>query len=86
MDRATSRTRRLVVALGLNIALAAAQLVGGLVAHSTGLLSDAGHNITDVAGWPCRCWPSGGRRAPAARPTPSATTAGRSWPPWATPR
>ena len=50
MDRATSRTRRLVVVLGLNIALAAGQLVGGLVAHSTGLLSDAGHNVTDVAG------------------------------------
>ena len=50
MDRATRRTRRLVAALGLNIALAAAQLIGGLVAHSTGLLSDAGHNVTDVAG------------------------------------
>jgi cobalt-zinc-cadmium efflux system protein len=50
MDRATSRTRRLAVALGLNIALAGAQLTGGLVAHSMGLLSDAGHNITDVAG------------------------------------
>ena len=50
MDRATSRTRRLVVALGLNVALAAAQLIGGVVAHSIGLLSDAGHNVTDVAG------------------------------------
>ncbi len=50
MDSATSRTRRLVVALGLNVALAGAQLVAGVVAHSTGLLSDAGHNVTDVAG------------------------------------
>jgi len=50
MDRATSRTRRLVVTLGLNVVLAAAQLVGGLMAHSVGLLSDAGHNVTDVAG------------------------------------
>jgi cobalt-zinc-cadmium efflux system protein len=50
MDRATSRTRRLVVALGLNVALAGVQFAGGVVAHSTGLLSDAGHNITDVAG------------------------------------
>jgi cobalt-zinc-cadmium efflux system protein len=50
MDRATSRTRRLIVALGLNLVLAGAQLIGGLVAHSTGLLSDAGHNVTDVAG------------------------------------
>jgi cobalt-zinc-cadmium efflux system protein len=50
MDRATRRTRRLVIALGLNIVLAATQLVAGLAAHSTGLLSDAGHNVTDVAG------------------------------------
>lgn len=50
MDRAAIRTRRLVVAMGLNVALAGAQLVGGLVAHSLGLLSDAGHNVTDVAG------------------------------------
>jgi cobalt-zinc-cadmium efflux system protein len=50
MDRATSRTRRLVIALGLNVVLAATQLIAGLAAHSTGLLSDAGHNVTDVAG------------------------------------
>jgi len=50
MDRSTIRTRRLVVALGLNVALAGVQLSGGLVAHSLGLLSDAGHNVTDVAG------------------------------------
>ena len=50
MDRAARRTRRLVVTLGLNVALAGAQLVAGLVAHSMGLLSDAGHNVTDVAG------------------------------------
>ena len=50
MDRATTRTRRLAVVLGLNVALAVAQVVGGLAAHSLGLLSDAGHNMTDVAG------------------------------------
>ncbi|HXQ44170.1 MAG TPA: cation diffusion facilitator family transporter [Acidimicrobiales bacterium] len=50
MDRSTIRTRRLVVALGLNVALAGVQLGGGLAAHSLGLLSDAGHNVTDVAG------------------------------------
>ncbi|HUI02784.1 MAG TPA: cation diffusion facilitator family transporter [Acidimicrobiales bacterium] len=49
-DRVTSRTRRLGVTLGLTTALAVAQLVGGLAAHSMGLLSDAGHNVTDVAG------------------------------------
>jgi cobalt-zinc-cadmium efflux system protein len=50
VDRTTRRTRRLAVTLGLNVVLACAQVVGGLVAHSTGLLSDAGHNVTDVAG------------------------------------
>ena len=34
----------------MNLVLAAAQLAGGLVAHSIGLLSDAGHNVTDIAG------------------------------------
>jgi cobalt-zinc-cadmium efflux system protein len=50
MDRVTSRTRRLSVTLGLTTVLAAVQLIGGLAAHSMGLLSDAGHNVTDVAG------------------------------------
>jgi cobalt-zinc-cadmium efflux system protein len=38
------------VTLGVNVALAAGQVVAGVVAHSTGLLADAGHNVTDVAG------------------------------------
>jgi cobalt-zinc-cadmium efflux system protein len=50
MGRGSSRTRRLAATLGVNVALAAGQLVAGLVAHSSGLLADAGHNITDVAG------------------------------------
>ncbi|HLI73525.1 MAG TPA: cation diffusion facilitator family transporter [Acidimicrobiales bacterium] len=50
MERTARRTRRLAITLGLNVALAAMQVVGGLVAHSTGLLSDAGHNVTDVVG------------------------------------
>lgn len=44
-----SRERRLSVALALNAALVVAQVVFGIVAHSLGLLSDAGHNLTDVA-------------------------------------
>ena len=44
-----SRSRRLVVALWLNVALVAAQVVFGLAAHSLGLLADAGHNLSDVA-------------------------------------
>jgi cobalt-zinc-cadmium efflux system protein len=45
-----SRMGRLTVTLAVTIALAVGQLVAGVVAHSTGLLADAGHNITDVAG------------------------------------
>jgi cobalt-zinc-cadmium efflux system protein len=44
-----TRTTRLLVALGVNAALVVVQLVAGIGAHSTGLVSDAGHNLTDVA-------------------------------------
>lgn len=44
-----TRTRRLMVSLALNIALATVQVFYGLAAHSMGLLADAGHNVTDVA-------------------------------------
>lgn len=44
-----SRSRRLGIALGLNLALAVGQVAFGLVAHSLGLLADAGHNLSDVA-------------------------------------
>ena len=50
MGRGTSRTRRLAVTLGVNVALAIGQAIAGVLAHSTGLLADAGHNVTDVAG------------------------------------
>ncbi len=43
------RTRRLLIALWLNVAIVAVQLFFGLIAHSLGLLADAGHNFTDVA-------------------------------------
>jgi cobalt-zinc-cadmium efflux system protein len=42
------RTRRLAISLVLNLGLVVAQVAFGLVAHSTGLLADAGHNLTDV--------------------------------------
>jgi cobalt-zinc-cadmium efflux system protein len=45
-----TRTRRLTVSIALNVVLVAVQVVFGLIAHSVGLLADAGHNITDVAG------------------------------------
>ena len=43
------RERRLLGALILNVVIVVLQIVFGIVAHSLGLLSDAGHNITDVA-------------------------------------
>jgi cobalt-zinc-cadmium efflux system protein len=42
------RTRRLAASLILNLGLVVAQVAFGIVAHSTGLLADAGHNLTDV--------------------------------------
>jgi cobalt-zinc-cadmium efflux system protein len=42
------RTRRLAISLSLNAGLVVVQIGFGLVAHSTGLLADAGHNLADV--------------------------------------
>jgi cobalt-zinc-cadmium efflux system protein len=44
-----TRSTRLGIALGLNLALVAGQVVFGLASHSLGLVSDAGHNLTDAA-------------------------------------
>lgn len=44
-----SRERRLGLVLIVNTVLVAAQVGFGIWAHSLGLLSDAGHNLTDVA-------------------------------------
>jgi cobalt-zinc-cadmium efflux system protein len=49
-DRTTRRSRRLSITLGLNVLLAMTQVIGGIAAHSMGLLADAGHNLTDAAG------------------------------------
>lgn len=43
-----ARRRRLLVAIGLNVGIAAVQIAGGLFANSLGLLSDAAHNASDV--------------------------------------
>jgi cobalt-zinc-cadmium efflux system protein len=43
-----TRSGRLVVALALNAALVVGQVAAGLVAHSTGLVADAGHNLADA--------------------------------------
>jgi cobalt-zinc-cadmium efflux system protein len=43
-----NRTHRLIVSVALTVGLVVVQIVFGLVAHSTGLLADAGHNLSDV--------------------------------------
>jgi cobalt-zinc-cadmium efflux system protein len=43
------RSQRLRIALFLNAALVGAQIVVGILAHSIGLVADAGHNLADVA-------------------------------------
>lgn len=48
-DRSAVRERRLRIAIGLNVLIVAAQIVFGFAAGSLGLVSDAGHNLTDVA-------------------------------------
>lgn len=40
---------RLLVSLGLNVVITIAEVVGGLMAGSLALLSDAAHNLSDVA-------------------------------------
>lgn len=45
---ARRRTSRLGAMLALNGVLVVGQVVGGVIAHSTGLLADAGHNLADT--------------------------------------
>ena len=49
-SRNARRQQRLVLAITLNVAVVVAQIIWGLLAHSLGLLADAGHNLADVAG------------------------------------
>jgi cobalt-zinc-cadmium efflux system protein len=46
---ARARSRRLASALAANAALVVGESVAGWLGHSTALLADAGHNLTDVA-------------------------------------
>jgi cobalt-zinc-cadmium efflux system protein len=48
-SRTWRRSQRLRIALGLNAVLVVAQVAAGILAHSIGLVADAGHNLTDVA-------------------------------------
>jgi cobalt-zinc-cadmium efflux system protein len=61
--------RKLLFAILLNLGIIVVELVGGWLAHSVGLLSDAAHNATDVAVLVISWWafhqatrPSHGRR------------------------
>jgi cobalt-zinc-cadmium efflux system protein len=47
---AVDRSTRLRLALAINGLIVVVQFAFGLVAHSIGLLADAAHNLTDVAG------------------------------------
>ena len=49
-SRNTRRQQRLVLAIVLNLVVVVAQIIWGVLAHSLGLLADAGHNLADVAG------------------------------------
>lgn len=46
----STRVRRLTSVLILNVAIVVGEFVAGIVAGSLGLLADAAHNLTDVAG------------------------------------
>jgi cobalt-zinc-cadmium efflux system protein len=48
-SRNARRQRRLAIALALNLVVVVGQIAWGLIAHSLGLLADAGHNFADVA-------------------------------------
>src|SRR2546430_4701729 len=51
----------------LNLALVAAQIVFGLVAHSLALVADAGHNFLDVLGLVLAWWASRLVKAPPTK-------------------
>lgn len=48
--------RRLIVSLILNLAITLLQVVGGIIANSLGLLSDAAHNLSDVVALGLSLW------------------------------
>lgn len=61
---------RLWASAGLNVAITAAEVVGGLASGSVSLLSDAAHNASDVVAVVLALWARRlGRRPPTARHT-----------------
>lgn len=53
--------------VGLNLLLVAAQIVGGVLAHSLALVADAGHNFADVLGLVLAWWANRLRSIPPTR-------------------
>lgn len=47
---------RLILSLGLNLLITLLQIVGGILANSLGLLSDAAHNLSDVVALGLSLW------------------------------
>jgi cobalt-zinc-cadmium efflux system protein len=47
---ADGKSRAFAIAVPLNLAIVAIQVIYGFLAHSTALLADAGHNLSDVLG------------------------------------
>jgi cobalt-zinc-cadmium efflux system protein len=50
MHAITSLNKAFLIGITLNLIFVAAEFAAGLFTHSMGLLSDAGHNLSDVAG------------------------------------
>jgi cobalt-zinc-cadmium efflux system protein len=63
---------RLILSLILNLLITLAQIVGGLIANSLGLISDAAHNLSDVVALALSLWAVRLGRRPA---TPTRTFA-----------
>jgi len=63
---------RLILSLGLNLIITIMQVVGGILANSLGLLSDAAHNLSDVVALGLSLWAVRLGRRPA---TPTRTFA-----------
>src|SRR4051812_12711359 len=49
-DQPDDFTRAFALGIGLNVAIVAIELVFGLIGNSMALISDAGHNLSDVLG------------------------------------
>ena len=49
LDFQESNRRAFIVGIYLNMAFVIAEIIGGLIFNSMSLLTDAGHNLSDVA-------------------------------------